>query len=1306
MTAQDKGISAGRRTGKAGGGHESTTRGRRARKGNRGRERVLPTQLVNPAFPPELPITPRMSEIVDLLRRHRVLVVAGETGSGKTTQLPKACLAAGMGRRGAIAHTQPRRLAARTVAARIAEELGVELGAEVGYAVRFSERASAATVVKVMTDGLLLNEIQRDPWLGRYECVIVDEAHERSLNVDFILGCLKRLLRRRRDLKVLVTSATIDVDAFADHFDGAPVVQVSGRGHPVETVYRPVADNADAALRECLATIAREAPAGRRDVLVFQSGEREIFDNAQLLKRHFADRFEILPLYARLPASEQQRVFAPGRRQRVVLATNVAETSLTVPNIGYVVDPGFARISRYSYRAKLQRLPVEAISQASAAQRAGRCGRVAPGVCYRLYGEEDFANRPAYTDPELKRTNLAAVVLAMRAFRLGDIESFPFIDPPQPRAITDAVRLLHELQALEDGELTEIGRTMARLPVDPRLARMLVAAARTGALADMLIVVSALASQDPRLRPLDRRDAADQAHAAFVDGGGDAANTPRPPKSDFLTFVNLWHWLEEARAENTRNGFRRLLEKRFLSPARVREWRALHRQLLLACRDLGMRAGRESADYATLHRALLAGSLGFIGLKRDPGRSAIAGEGKRRRRPQSEYDGPRGMRFRVFPGSALVRRQPQWIVAAEISDSAASGAGRTFARCVAAVEAGWIEDAARHIAKSSYSEPRWDEGRGEAVVSERVAVYGLAVVAERLKRAVDADPAAAREIFVREALVRRDKRLEAPFLARNAALERRVQERQAMARRMDLLVGEKARAHFYLTRLPAKVCSIASCQRYLARASAAELAKFEMTEADLLTGVEARLGADDFPTRLAVGEVDVVLAYRFAPGEPDDGVTARVDLGMLSQLDPDALDWLVPGFFEAKCLALVKGLPKALRRRLAPAPDHVRAILPRLRAADVYRRGKLSVALSAAIRSAVGVVVPVAEWRLDAVPPQLRMNVQVRVPGRRVVDQDRDLDVLRGRLLAKVEQAMAGDFRNTHERHAITVFPEQGVPASLAVQHRNGRAVVYPVLVDRGASVDLLVHPTPQGRAALNRGGYTRLALLADQPAARRLRRDVERDIALARCYAPLGTLAELADALLAATAWFTYFEGRDLPETRAAFDARLAAGKPRLAPVFFATLEKTRMVLAKRLAVAEAIGGLASPAFAASRADLVAQLDAVAGDDFLATTPSDRLADLPRYLDAMAYRIANLQGRVQRDQAGVAAVAAWERRLAVLRAATKAAPQTSDAVAELHFLIQEFRVATFSQRLGTREKVSAKRLQTRFEAVEASAGL
>ena len=1278
---------------------KANARPKRARKSPPS-ERVLPKALTAPDFPTELPIASRIPEIVELVRAHPVVVIAGETGSGKTTQLPKACLAAGIGRRGMIAHTQPRRLAARTVAARIAEELGVTPGEEVGYAVRFGDQTSARTVVKVMTDGLLLNEVQRDRRLSRYECVIVDEAHERSLNVDFILGCLKVALRRRKDLKVIVTSATIDVDAFADFFGGAPVVEVSGRGYPVETRYLPVLEQPDLALIDCLERIDREAPAGRRDVLVFQSGERDIFDNAQLLKRHFQERFDILPLYARLPPAEQKRVFEPGRVQRVILATNVAETSITVPNIGYVIDPGFARISRYSFRAKLQRLPIETISQASAAQRAGRCGRVAAGVCFRLYAEDDFLARPAYTDPELKRTNLASVVLTMRAFRLGEIEAFPFIDPPDARAVRDAVRLLHELQALRDDRLTEIGHAMARLPVDPRMARILIEAGRTGALAEALIVVSALAAQDPRLRPLDRRAAADQAHARFEkpDAKPDGAKSDvTNAASDFATYVRLWSFLEANRTEMTRSAFRKLLEGRFLSPNRVREWRALHRQLLLACRELGMRANVQPADEATFSRALLTGSLGFIGTKRDVGGGASPRRtGAKGAERAPEYDGPRGMRFRIFPGSALRKVAPKWLVAAEVSDT-----GATFARCVAAVEPAWIEAAAGHVKKTSHSDPYWDARRGEAMVKERVTVYGLAVAVDRPRRAQEVDPEAAAALFVLEALVRRHRqpvgsRVQAKFLDRNEALIRDIEARQARARRGDLLVSEQVRAKYYADRLPGEICSVSAWQRHVRRMSDADHNALVMSEQDLAAGAAA-LGRDDFPGRLAIGGHELRLAYKFAPGTKDDGVSLRVDLGVLGLIPGDALDWLVPGFFAEKCEALLRGLPKSLRRQLTPISDRLDTVVERL-SGPTYRQGSLYAALSETVRQAFGVTVPVSQWCPDLLPDHLRMNVQVRGARARVLDQDRDIDVLRARLRPAVAVRVASGVANGVERRGLNEFPEDGVPATITLGTSSDRVAGYPVLVDRGQSVDLMVHPTPERQTRLNRDGYARLALLAVPAKARHLARELEHDGDLALHYASVGALGELADRALRRAAWYAFFENRDLPSTRADFDHAIAQGEGLLVPTGQRLQACLREVYGRRSTLLPLIQALESPALALTREDLWRQLSVLAGSGLLESLPSDRLLDLPRYLEGMAMRLNGLQGRVPRDRQGMAAISPWEQRL---RALGEAGQDTSD----LFFQVQELRILTFAQRLGTRGKVSAKRLEGQFRAVERQAG-
>ncbi len=1248
------------------------------------------------SFPAELPISEHIDEIVECIRARPVVIVAGETGSGKTTQLPKACLAAGRGVRGLIGHTQPRRLAARTVAARIAQELQVPLGAQIGFAVRFAQAWSDDTLVKVMTDGLLLAEIPHDRRLEAYDTLILDEAHERSLNIDFLIGYAKKLLRRRRDLKLIITSATIDVEAFQRHFDGAPVVSVEGRGYPVDVVWREAAGDADP-LAACLDEIAggTEARGPGRDVLVFLPGEREILEASQRLRRTYQDRFEVLPLYSRLPAREQARIFdqRPAARRRVILATNVAETSVTVPNVGYVIDTGVARISRYSFRSRIQRLPVEPISQASAEQRKGRCGRVAPGICYRLYAEADFENRPRYTDPELTRTNLASVVLQMRAFRLGDVSRFPFIDPPDPRAVKDAVRGLHELGALHDDRLTDVGRAMARLPVDPRLARMLIAAGRTGCLREVLIVVAALAIQDPRERPADRRQAADEAHGRHGH-----------PDSDFLAFVHLWHALEEARRERTRSAFRRHLERNFLSPHRVAEWRSLHRQLLLATRALGMRLNAAAADYAAVHRALLAGSLGFVGRHDEAG----------------VYRGARNLKFRIFPGSVLARRRsggtgasgrpgkgggagPKWVVAAEIAET-----GRTYARCAARVEARWIEEAAGSLLRRTHSEPHWDTRRGEAMAFERATLYGLPVVERRPVRLAPIDPEAARELFVRHALVgsadgvvRSGRHPRPAFLDKNLALVRGIVELQAKGRRTDVLATADAQAAFYLERLPEEVSSIAGLTAWLGRADAAAVERLVMREADVLARTDAVVADADFPPVLRLEGLELPLKYRFAPGEPDDGVSVRVDLGVLPHLRQGPLDWLVPGFLEQKCAELIKALPKSVRRRLAPVPDKARAMSAVLLRPERYRQGGLLAALAERIEGDYGVTVGSTDWRPEAISPFLRLNVQVRGARGRVLDQDRDVAALQARLLARVERGAAAA-REGYERRGLTAFPEDGVPDTVTLDGRAGRVLAYPALRDDGDRVDLVLLTHRSSQRATNRRGYSRMALLADGRRTRRQRREIEGERTMALHYATLGPRQRLVDEFLLASAWTCFFAGTALPTTAAAFRQALAEGDGRLASTCRELVAAGREILACRFDAVREHSALDSPAFRASRADIAAHIERLVPPDFPNRIPPERMEDVPRYLKAIAYRASHLQGRVRRDVDAMEEAARWQARLDAL---AEALPEAA-AVAEARYLLEEYRVALFSQPIGTRGKISAERLARVFEPLERQAGL
>ena len=1238
----------------------------------RSRDELAARQALNPVveYPEDLPITAHAAEIRDLLSRHQVVVVAGETGSGKTTQLPKICLEAGFGRRGMIAHTQPRRLAARSVAARIAEETGSALGEAVGYAVRFSDQTSPNTLVKLVTDGLLLTEIRRDKFLDAYDVVIVDEAHERTLNIDFLLGYLKQLLQRRRDLRVIITSATIDVEAFSRHFDDAPVVEVSGRGYPVEVRYvgddRPYEER----IVECLQDI-ETGPQGRaRDVLVFQSGEREILETARFLRDALDERWDILPLYARLAARDQQRVFQPGRRRRVVLATNVAETSITVPNIGYVIDPGQARISRYSYRSKLQRLPVEAISQASANQRMGRCGRVAPGLCFRLYDEQDFQSRPEFTDPEIRRTNLASVVLQMEAFGLGDIDRFPFLDPPDPGAVRDARRLLDELGAFADGRLTDVGRAMARLPVDPRLARMLVAADRSRALSEVLVIASGLAVQDPRERPLEKRGSADRAHAEFADD-----------RSDFNAFLNLWRYHEEARQALGRNRLKRDLEKRFLSPARMREWRELHRQLLLAVRDLGMRPNEAPAGYAEVHQAVLTGSLGLVGRHEEKG----------------SYQGARNLRFRIFPGSGLADRTPRWIMAGEITETR-----RVYARCVAAVEPAWIEDAAGHLVKRQYSEPHWSARRGEAVAFESVTLYGLPLADRRRVSYTRIDPAHSRELMIRDGLVAGAVKRAPPFLEHNLALTATLLDREARERRRDLLISEDEQAALYAERLPEGVASLAQLERWWRRAGPAEREALTFSEADLAPRDGGRLNETDYPAELELGGLRLPLKYRFAPGEPDDGISVRVPVGALSALVPELLEWSVPGFFPAVCEQWLKSLPKSKRRPLTPIPDTVAELLPRLMRADRYRQGRLDVALGEVVRDLAGIRIDASDWDRQRVDAHLSMNVQVVDPDGRVLAEGRDVESLKRQFAGAQRERLASDAVADLERAGLTRFPDDLTLEGSRVLDR-GQVVVYPALVDRGDHVDVKALPDAERQRSENQRGFARLALLSVGQSARHLKKRAERERDLGLHYAALGDARRLQDELLRGAAWYCFFADRPLPCDQAEFEARIRERRGELTGVFEEITAALQRILAERFDIARRLGELTSPAFEQARADMTAQLERLVPADILSVTPREYLGEIPRYLQAMRYRLDHLQGRVSRDAEHIDTVRAFEARVDRLRRADGCPPEEAR---RLRFAVEELRVALFAEPVGTRGKVSAKRLGRDVLELERALGL
>ena len=1004
-------------------------------------------------------------------------------------------------------------------------------------------------------------------------------------------------------------------------------------------------------------------------MLAFFPGEREILEAAQILRREVGERMEILPLYARLSNKDQQRVFHAGKLRRVILATNVAETSLTVPNIGYVIDTGTARISRYSFRSKLQRLPIEAISQASANQRAGRCGRIAPGVCYRLYGEDDFNGRPLYTDPEIKRTNLASVVLQMRAFRLGDPLKFPFLEPPDPKAIRDADRLLEELGAIHDGALTAVGRTMARLPIDPRLARMLVAADAERSLSEVLIIASALAIADPRERPLEKQGSADRAHEQWVD-----------ERSDFVALTNLWSWHEQARQDLTKSRLRRELAKRFLSANRMREWRELHRQLLLATRDLKMRVNSAPADYSSVHKALLAGSLSLIGQHDERG----------------EYLGPRNLRFRIFPGSGLASKKPKWLLAGEIVETR-----RIYARSVAAVEARWIEEAAAHLVRRRHSEPFWSIKRGEAQGYETVTLYGLVLADRRVVSFSRIDPQASRSLFLLDGLARGAVKDPPEFLEHNLLCIAGIREQEDKGRRRDLLKDDLDIAALYDERVPPDISNIRALRRWLKRASAEEAAGLFFTTAQLSRESGSGYGEDDYPSHLALRGVEVELKYRFAPGQPDDGVSVRVPVGALSALVSEQFEWSVPGMFPGVCEQWLRSLPKQHRRRLGPIPDAVRQLLPVLSTQSIYRQGRLSVALTKALSAEFAVTVGADDWHSERVDEQWRVNVQLIDDTGAVIDQGRDVKALQARHASNAAQRVSREGASLEDSQ-LADFPEQ-LPRTVTLGEGGATAVVYPTLVDEAGHVALRLLPSPVQQRQLNRHGYARLALEKLGQTVRYLRKQPIRSRELGLLFSPLGGADKLTDELLLAASWQCFFEGRELPDTAAAFARRLDEHRSELAERFERLQSQLLEILQVRQQLVAALENASSPAYVAAVADIRAQLDDLVGEDVLSQTPGDAVAELPRYLRAAIYRLSHLQGRVTRDAQVQQTITSLSERVERLRQHDGA---TFEDWQKYRFLLEEVRVGEFAETMAVRGKSSKKRFDRDLSALERDLGL
>ncbi len=1226
------------------------------------------------SYPPALPVSQRKDEIGAAIRDHQVVVLAGETGSGKTTQLPKICLELGRGVRGMIGHTQPRRLAARTVAERIAEELATPLGGAVGYKVRFTDRVAEETLVKLMTDGILLAELAQDRDLLQYDTLIIDEAHERSLNIDFILGYLKQLLPRRPDLKVVITSATIDPERFARHFGGAPIIEVSGRTYPVEVRYRSIDDTAqreDRSLRgpqsqaddtdqiDAIGAAVNElSAAGPGDILVFLSGEREIRDTAEALRRTRLRDTEILPLYARLSTAEQHRVFQPHPGRRIVLATNVAETSLTVPGIKYVVDPGTARISRYSRRLKVQRLPIEPVSQASANQRKGRCGRTSDGICIRLYSEPDFVARPEFTDPEVLRTNLASVILQMTALGLGDVAAFPFVDPPDRRNIADGMQLLEELGALEparpdrpDRRLTPLGRKLAQLPVDPRLGRMVLEAERNGCTREVMAIAAALSIQDPRERPLDRQQAADEQHARFAD-----------EHSDFTGILNLWQYVQERQKTLSSAGFRRRCRTEFLNFQRLREWQDIYGQLREVARDLSIPLNTAPAEPDAVHQSLLAGSLSYIGLR----------DGEKH-----EYLGARGARFAINPGSGLFKKQPRWVMTAGLVETT-----RLWARAGARIEPEWIEPLAGHLVKRAYSEPHWDSDRGAVMAYETVALYGTPIVTQRPVNYGRIDPSLSRELFIRHALVEGDWETTHPFLEANRRLVEQVEELEHRTRRRDILVDDEQLFDFYDRRIGPDVVSARHFDTWWkkTRATQPDLLTFSMSM--LVAEGKGGVSEAEYPDFWEQDGPRLGLTYQFEPGTDADGVTVHVPLALLGRVSAEDFAWQVPGLRKELVTALIRALPKPVRRHLVPVPEFADAVLARI----VPRQEPLLDALERELRQLGGVVIPRDAWQLDRLPAHLRVTFRVEDDNGEPLAEDKDLAAVRSRLKERTQAALSAASAGV-ERRGLRAWDFGGLPQRYEVSRGGYPTTLYPALIDEGDSVAIRVFETESEQRRAMWQGIRRLLVLTVPAPVRLVNARLSNEAKLALSRNPHRNAADLMDDCLTCAVDTLLARAGGPVWTEAGFAALRDNVRAHLADTLFEIVTQGRHILAAAHAVQQRLATAKGPAPAL--ADIRAQLAGLVYRGFVTATGSAHLGDVPRYLRAIERRLDKLAEDPRRDAERMQRIQQVQQEYAELSAQARD-PQ---AFRDIRWMIEELRVSYFAQALGTAYPVSDKRI-------------
>ncbi|WP_394229470.1 ATP-dependent RNA helicase HrpA [Shewanella colwelliana] len=1219
-------------------------------------------------YPEELPISQKRDEIARAIAGNQVVIIAGETGSGKTTQLPKICLELGLGTRGLIGHTQPRRLAARSVASRVAEELNSPLGEVVGFKVRFADAIKPSSYIKLMTDGILLAELTSDKLLDQYDTIIIDEAHERSLNIDFILGYLKNVLRKRSDLKVIITSATIDVERFSKHFDNAPVIEVSGRTYPVETRYRPLVQEQDADLDltdGIFAAVEELMAEGQGDILIFMNGEREIRDVAdQLNKQQYRDT-EILPLYARLSYGEQSKVFKSHIGRRIVLATNVAETSLTVPGIRYVIDPGTARISRYSYRTKVQRLPIEPISQASANQRQGRCGRVAPGICIRLYDEQDFNNRPEFTDPEILRTNLASVILQMLAIGLGDIEGFPFIQPPDSRYIRDGFLLLEELQSVKKHkgqlQLTPLGRQLASIPVDPRLARMVVQANEFGCLHEVLVITAGLSIQDPRERPMDKKQSADEAHRRFSD-----------KDSDFISWVKLWDHIKTEQKALSASQFRKLCKQEFLAYLRVREWQDLYAQLRQAVHDLKWKLNAEPADYELLHKALLTGLLSHIGFKDK----------------DNEYLGARNRKFFVFPGSPLAKKGPKWIMAAEMTETS-----RLFARCCAKIQPEWVEPLAAHLVKKNYVEPHFEAKQGSVIALENQQLYGLTIVNRRRAQYGPVNPIEAREIFIRSALAEGELRTNEAFFVKNRNLLQDIEALEHKSRRRDILVDEQALVDFYEPRIPQGIYNAPKLLSWWKKEKRSHPDLLDFERDQLMKRSDDHVSALDFPDYWHQGNLKLSLSYHFEPSAIDDGVSVHIPVALLNQIDSVGFDWLVPGLREEKCIALIKSLPKALRRNFVPAPDYAKACLQAMKATDI---GLLDAMCKQLLRMS-GVRISPEDFDLSQLTAHLLINFNVEDDKGKVISQGRDLETLKSQLQGQVTQAIRNVAETGIEKADLTEWNFGSLPKQYEKRKGNFEVKAFPALVDDRTSVSIKLFDDENEASRVHRNGLQRLLLINIPSPVKHLQNSLPNKAKLAMYFNPFGQVHILIDDILSAAVQQLLDEkGLDVRNAEQ-FDQAKDWVRQELNPTAAKIALKVEEILTLYQKVKKRLKGKISLDIAFAMSDIQAQLDKLVFKGFVEQCGWQRLPDLVRYLKAIDNRLDKLPVDPNRDRLHLHSINNVQKLLDEQLAKVPRTIPIPEALIDARWMIEEYRVSCFAQVLGTAYPISEKRIMHRI---------